>query len=314
MTAILLNSLLPIFAVMALGYFAGWVRDIDNQHVGELNALVMDFALPASLFVATATTPWTTLEAQWPLLLTLAVAMLALYALSYWMQRRLFALGSIEASVQALTISFPNLAAAGLPLIAAVFDPSRTIYVALAVASGSVLLSPLTLAILEANKSSAGGSKGSGLVFRAVGRSLLNPVVLSPIIGIAVALLRIPVASAIRDAFILIGQATGGVALFLTGLILSSQPLLLNRNVISGALLKNVAQPLFVAGLVILLPMHKDTARAAILLTALPSGFFGVLFGLRYGIVSHEAGSTLIVSTILSALTLATALILTAAN
>ena len=38
MTAILLNSLLPIFAVMALGYFAGWVRDIDNQHVGELNA------------------------------------------------------------------------------------------------------------------------------------------------------------------------------------------------------------------------------------------------------------------------------------
>ena len=314
MTAILLNSLLPIFAVMALGYFAGWVRDIDNQHVGELNALVMDFALPASLFVATATTPWTTLEAQWPLLLTLAVAMLALYALSYWMQRRLFALGSIEASVQALTISFPNLAAAGLPLIAAVFDPSRTIYVALAVASGSVLLSPLTLAILEANKSSAGGSQGSGLVFRAVGRSLLNPVVLSPIIGIAVALLRIPVADAIRDAFILIGQATGGVALFLTGLILSSQPLLLNRNVISGALLKNVAQPLFVAGLVILLPMHKDTARAAILLTALPSGFFGVLFGLRYGIVSHEAGSTLIVSTILSALTLAAALILTAAN
>ena len=33
MTAILLNSLLPIFAVMALGYFAGWVCDI-----GELNA------------------------------------------------------------------------------------------------------------------------------------------------------------------------------------------------------------------------------------------------------------------------------------
>ena len=42
MTAILLNSLLPIFIVMALGYFAGWVRDIDNQHVGELNALVME--------------------------------------------------------------------------------------------------------------------------------------------------------------------------------------------------------------------------------------------------------------------------------
>jgi malonate transporter len=312
MTAILLNSLLPIFAVMALGYFAGSVRDIDNQHVSQLNALVMDFALPASLFVATATTPRATLLAQWPLLLTLAVSMLALYALSYWMQRRLFALGSTEASVQALTIAFPNYAAAGLPLIAAVFDASHAIYVALAVAAGSILLSPLTLAILEADKASAGGSKGSGLVFRAVGRSLLNPVVLSPIIGIAVAFLDIPLADSIRQAFTLIGQATGGVALFLTGLILSSQPLLVNPNVISGALLKNLAQPLFVAGLIMLLPMHRDTARAAILLTALPSGFFGVLFGLRYGVQSHEAGSTLIVSTILSAVTLAAALILTA--
>ena len=36
--------------------------------------------------------------------------------------------------------------------------------------------------------------------------------------------------------------------------------------------------------------------------------------GLRYGVQSHEAGSTLIVSTILSAVTLAAALILTAAS
>jgi malonate transporter len=47
---ILLNALVPIFAVMGLGYFAGWIRDVDNRHVSELNALVMDFALPASLF------------------------------------------------------------------------------------------------------------------------------------------------------------------------------------------------------------------------------------------------------------------------
>jgi malonate transporter len=57
-TTILLDALVPIFGVIALGYFAGWVRDIDNTHVAELNALVMDFALPASLFIATASTPW----------------------------------------------------------------------------------------------------------------------------------------------------------------------------------------------------------------------------------------------------------------
>jgi predicted permease len=84
------------------------------------------------------------------------VSMLALYALSYWMQRRLFGLGSSEASVQALNISLPNYAAAGLPLIAAVFGPSDMIYVALSIATGSIVLSPLTLAILEAYKAPTG--------------------------------------------------------------------------------------------------------------------------------------------------------------
>jgi malonate transporter and related proteins len=61
---VLLNSLVPIFAIMGLGYFAGWIRDIDNHHVAELNALVMDFALPASLFVATGSTQRALLLAQ----------------------------------------------------------------------------------------------------------------------------------------------------------------------------------------------------------------------------------------------------------
>jgi malonate transporter len=116
MTDVLLNSLVPIFAVMALGYLAGWIRDIDNHHVGELTALVMDFALPASLFVATASTSRAFLLAQWPLLLVLIVSMLTLYALCYWMQRRLFCLGSSEASVQTITIAQPNYGGAGLAL------------------------------------------------------------------------------------------------------------------------------------------------------------------------------------------------------
>ena len=64
MIDVLLNSLVPIFAIMGLGYFAGWIRDIDNHHVAELNALVMDFALPASLFAATASTQRALLLAQ----------------------------------------------------------------------------------------------------------------------------------------------------------------------------------------------------------------------------------------------------------
>jgi malonate transporter len=308
MTDILLNALVPIFAVMALGYFAGWIRDVDNDHVAELNALVMDFALPASLFVATATTSRTVLLSQWPLLLVFIVSMLALYALSYSMQRRLFGLGSSEASVQALTIGLPNYAAAGLPLITAVFGAASTIDVALSIAAGSIVLSPPTLAILEANKAQ---EMNLGAVLRATIRSLGKPIVLAPLAGVVFSLFGIPLAEAVSRSFQLIGEAAGGVALFLTGLILSAQRIELGPNVLSGALLKNMLHPLLAVGLVLALPMDRDTARAAVLLCALPSGFFGVLFGLRYGLNSRVAGSTLIVSSLASIATLPVALILT---
>jgi malonate transporter and related proteins len=312
MTDVLLNGLMPIFAVMALGYLAGWIRDIDNHHVDELNALVMDFALPASLFVVTASTSRAVIVAQWPLLVVLIVSMLALYTLSYWMQRRLFGLGSSEASVQTLTIAQPNYGAAGLPLIVAVFGAPKTIDVALALAAGSIVFSPLTLAILEANKAPAGGQRNLGAVLQAIGRSLRKPIVLLPSLGIVFCLLGIPLAESVGRSFQLIGQAAGGVALFLTGLILSAQRIELDANVLSGTLLKNVVHPLLAVGLILALPMDRDTARVALLLCALPSGFFGVLFGLRYGLESHVAGSTLIVSSLASVVTLAVALVVTA--
>jgi malonate transporter len=312
MTHVLLNALVPIFAVMGLGYFAGWVRDIDNHHVAALNALVMDFAVPAALFVATASAPRHVLLTQWPLLLALVIPMLGVYAVSYWMGRRLFGLMPAPASVQALTVAFPNFAAAGLPLIAAVFAASQLIDVALGIALGAIILSPLTWAVLETSKSAAAGRVDRSTILNAIGKSLLRPVVLAPTVGIVLSLVAVRLPDSVSHAFQLIGQASGGVALFLTGLILSSQRLVLSRNVISSTLLKNVAQPLLALGLVMFLTMTHDMARATLLLMALPSGFFGVLFGLRYGVESQEVGSTLIVSSLLSVITLAIALLFTA--
>ena len=108
------------------------------------------------------------------------------------------------------------------------------------------------------------------------------------------------------------GVGAGGVALFLTGLILSAQPFKLNRNVAAGTVLKNIVHPLLAAAFVAALAVSPLLGREAIMLSAVPSGFFGILFGLRYGVVSQDAGSTLIASTILSAATIPATILLTA--
>jgi malonate transporter len=103
MLHMILGSIVPVFLVMALGYLAGWTRDIDNHHVAELNALVMDFALPASLFVAMVQTPRSLLLEQGQLMIVLAVSMLVIYGLHFWLQTSLLKLDSRHASVESLT-------------------------------------------------------------------------------------------------------------------------------------------------------------------------------------------------------------------
>ena len=184
----ILDSIIPVFFVMALGYLAGWTRDIDNHHVAELNALVMDFALPASLFVAMVQTPRSLLLEQGQLMIVLAVSMLAIYGLHFWLQRSLLKLDSRQTSVESLTTGLPNLASAGLPLISSVFGAANTVSVGISIAVGSMVMSPLTLVILEAGDKTAKDIPVLRRITRAIGKSILKPVVISPIIGMVLAL------------------------------------------------------------------------------------------------------------------------------
>ena len=123
MSHVIVQALGPIFFVMLLGYVAGRMRTIDNHHVGEINALVMDFALPASLFVATASTPRAEMMSQGPLFAIQGSVMMVTYLLWYGFQRKIAGTAQGEAAVQALTVAQPNNAAAGIPIVAALMVP-----------------------------------------------------------------------------------------------------------------------------------------------------------------------------------------------
>jgi malonate transporter and related proteins len=307
----ILGSTVPVFFVMAVGYLAGWTRDIDNHHVAELNALVMDFALPASLFVAMVRTPRAQLLQQRALMIVLVVAMLAIYGLVFLLQTRVFKSDSREAAVMSLTVAFPNLASAGLPLVSSVFGAGHTVSVGISIAVGAIVLSPVTLVIFETGEKAAQDVPAVRRIIRAVGKSVLKAVVIAPIAGMVLTLCDVEVPRLLDNSLMLIGIGAGGVALFLTGLILSSQSFRPSGSVASATLLKNGVQPLLAAAVVAVLATSPMIGREAIILCAVPCGFFGILFGLRYGVVSQEAGSTLIASSILSGATIPAAILLT---
>ena len=308
MLGTILDALVPVFFGIALGYLGGRTRDIDNKHVNELNALVMDFAVPTAIFSTVAQASRATLMTQLPLAAILSASMLVLFAATYALARRVYGADPSEASLQALTASLPNYASAGLPLVAALLGPERLVSVAIAIACGSIVVSPITLVILE--RSSAHGAR------KGIGASLVSafrkPIVLAPVLAVAFVLLGIPLPDFAAKSLALMGQVSGGAGLFLTGLILSAQSLKVSANVTVQTLASNVAHPLLVAGLAWAFAVPPLAAREGIVLAALPAGFFGILFGLRFGLSSEVVGTTLIASTVLSAATLSAAIYLTA--
>lgn len=310
MTNPILMALAPVFFVLLLGYAAGRFRIVDNHHVDGLNALVMDFALPASLFAATGSASRHEMLEQGSLFLIFGLTMLLLYFASYWAARSFSSVSRSDASLQALTIGFPNIAGVGLPIASVVLGPSGTVPVAVALACGSILISPLTLIIVEMSAAKEHGASEQPLIqiLTAVRRAVTKPVVLAPALGIALSLSGVKLDELAHACLSLIGNAAAGVALFLTGLILSAQSFRLNWKVVRATAASDIIRPLLAAALIYVVPVPPDVAKTAILFAALPSGFFGILFAVNYRLDSTTTGSMVTASTVFSIVTMAIAI------
>lgn len=305
----IVHALAPIFVIMLLGFWAGKAGMVNNKDVSLLNIFVMDFALPAALFSATVQTPWSGIVAQSPLIVVLTGAMWIVYAALYFLATRVFKKSPQDAAVLTLTVALPNYAALGLPILGSVLGEgsATSLSVAVSIACGSVLMTPFCLLILEREKArSAGENAGSTLAMLPVlmWRSIKKPIVWGPLLGVVLSAfgLRLPelVISAIKP----LGLSATAAALFLTGVILSARKLKFNAVVGLGTVAKLLIQPFVAWGLVLVMGLHGSVAITAILMIALSAGFFGVVFGNRFGVQSPDAEAVLLLSSLLSVLSL----------
>ena len=82
MASNLLQALVPLFFVLALGYAAGRFHSFDADQATGFNTLLADFALPAMLFASTVTIKRAQLLGEAPVVLTLAVVYVGVFMLA----------------------------------------------------------------------------------------------------------------------------------------------------------------------------------------------------------------------------------------
>jgi predicted permease len=304
------NALVPIFFGLSLGYLAGWRGIVDNKNVAGLNTFLLSYALPAALFLSTAQTPRHMLAYHAKLFGILALSMIVTFVVVLAIEVKLFKFTLADSAAVTLTIALPNWVAVGLPLFIGLYGPQSTAPVAVAIVCGNVIAAPMSLLLLEAGgvqSSSTGALRRFGL---SLWRTLKKPVVFSPILGAGLSLAGLALPPILIRSFGFFSQTAAGVALFVTGLVLSRESVSLGMNVSGGLALKLIAQPLLTFVLASLLKYPTQVARDAVLLMACPGAFMGVLFGVAYNARSLEAGSLLLLSTALSALTLSLVILL----
>ena len=98
------------------------------------------------------------------------------------------------------------------------------------------------------------------------------------------------------------GSATTGGALFLTGLVVSAHAFRLDRVVILSVLGKNIIQPAFCLLFATAIRMDPYQRDYVVLLSAIPCGFFGVVFGKNFPYAVPQVANAILIASYIAGL------------
>jgi len=165
------------------------------------------------------------------------------------------------------------------------------------------------VAVLEATRAS--GKSTLRMAAQLAGRVLRNPLVISPLLGILFSAAALPLPKAASNYLDLMAATVGPAALFSLGLSLIDRKLTGNMGeVIWLATLKAVFNPLLTFALVTyVIAMDPSWSKAAIILSAMPTGANAYVVAQQYNVHVDTASSVVVVSTGMSVVTISLLLI-----
>lgn len=302
----LVGALVPVFFVLALGFFAGKRNSFDADQAAGLSKLAVSFALPASLFVGMTDIPKDLLLQQGRLVLALILSHAGLFLVAWGCFRLTKILGSTAAIIYALMLSTSATPVFGLAVLQPLLGRTSSGAVGL-VALAINLTVPPAIILLEMDAASkqqiASNSTKQNPILTGLVAGLTSPLLWAPILGIAVVLAGYHLPMVVASSFELIGSTTSGVAVFAVGLVLAAHRVSLSRAVLLGTLGRIIVQSAVLFALLHLLHVESPFAREALVCCSFPLATVVVLFAARYKSSEAESASMLLFSTLALAVT-----------
>ncbi|MBO0868563.1 MAG: AEC family transporter [Micromonosporaceae bacterium] len=302
MASVVIVKLLAVFAVIALGWGAGRAGVLGPEGGRTLSAAAFGLFTPALLFrttasLAVADLPWRTLAAYY---LPTLVLLLGVYT---W-QRLRHPVPPAAPAIRALSLTFGNTVQLGIAVATAIFGSAGlAIHITIASLQSIALLVPAT-ALVELDLSRGRGPEPGRLrLLRVVAgtarRTLIHPVVLPVLLGLAYHATGLPIPGPVDSVLVVLGQAVVPVSLVAIGLTLQQYGI---KSALGQAVALSAGKLVLQPALVLALAYWGFGLRGlpltiAVLAAALPIGSNVLLFAQRYGVQQAEATAAIVAST-----------------
>lgn len=311
MTSEVYLKLLAIFVVVAMGWLAGRVKLFGGgEGARTLSNTAFYLFAPALLFRTTARIDFTVMP--WATLAAYFVPVVGWMLVIYVHQRFQAEAASAEPAqpgVRAITGTFSNTVQLGIPVIAALFGEAGLLIHLTIVSMHSLTLLTVVTVLVEFDLAQAASSRMRGSLaatLRTTARNtLIHPVVLPVLVGIAWNGLGWPIPAGADEVLQILGQAVIPVCLIAIGMSLAHHGL---QSAGRGALVLSAAKLVVQPALVLLAGLFVFGLRgmplaAIVLCAALPAGVNSLLFSQRYATREAETTATLVLSTLIFAVT-----------
>ena len=311
----ILSALAPIVFTLLLGFVAAWRRDFGPKEASVLNRMVLLYAVPLALFVGTVGTPRADLVQDIALVVAIFAAIVGLYALVFLLFRFVFRVSLGESVLAALTASAPAVPFMGPAILGDLFGKASAVPIAIAALVINLIVVPITILGLALGRTPIGTIMPPTTRHSAFAEKLLEtvkePIVWAPVLAFVLVLCNVRIPSIADHGFSLLGQASGGVALFASGIMLAAYKIEIDLTVLSLALLKNILQPALALVGLLSLGYGAPIVPEAVLTTAIPTMPIVIVLAVQYHVSETRASSALFLSVIGSIFTIGVFIVLT---
>lgn len=302
MEHILLYAIVPIVVVMLAGYISGKKNIFTGQDAKKFNKVVLDYALPAALFVSIVQSTREALAKDLKLTLVSLVGIMACFMLVYFVFKYCFKKNTgADAAVSALISGSPTIGFLGFAVLEPIFGTTPA--VALVVAIVGIVVNavgiPVGLSLMNASleKQQPGSTKKQS-AWKPVIHALEQPVAWAPILAVILVLCGLKWPDWASPSFNLIAKANASMAVFSAGITLSAIKFSVNWQVILGSIMKMLLMPLVILVFGLLVHMDPLNLKMLVVAAALPPAFSGIIIADEYDTYVETGTSSLTLSVI----------------